>query len=275
MFISVRKSVTKMIYEYETVKKYFRKNSAYIFQTVHQRELSKVYHSHDFYEWIVLLIGSCTQKVNDKIFEMTENSCVLLCPGDSHSFLLQSMDMHIMSLSVERTEHMRWTRLFGLNDDQLKFTYITPDASQAKMLAKLNTSDQEYEYKQILANLIAIYIKSSEKNDIPAALRLAMNEMNKTDNLRGGADRFAELSHYSRSHLNRLMKKYFNTGLHEYIRDTRLERAYNLLVLSSVDAETLAESLGYSSFSHFNRIFKEKYGMTPAAVRKKHGLFTI
>ncbi len=264
-----------MIYEYETIKKYFKKNSAYIFQTVHQRELSRIYHSHDFYEWIVLLNGSCVQKVNDRIFEMTENSCVLLCPGDCHSFLSQSEDMLLMSVSVEKNEHRQWTNLFGLNDDQLKFTYMNPDASQTKMLAEFYTSDQEYEYKQILANLIAIYIKNSEKKDTPAAIKLAMSEMKKPGNLRGGADRFAELSRYSRSHLNRLMKKHFNISLHEYIRDARLESAYRLLILSGTDLETLSESLGYNSFSHFNRIFKEKYGMTPAAVRKKYGLFTI
>ena len=117
--------------------------------------------------------------------------------------------------------------------------------------------------------------QDSEKKDTPAAIKLAMSEMKKPGNLRGGADRFAELSRYSRSHLNRLMKKHFNISLHEYIRDARLESAYRLLILSGTDLETLSESLGYNSFSHFNRIFKEKYGMTPAAVRKKYGLFTI
>lgn len=64
------------------------------------------------------------------------------------------------------------------------------------------------------------------------------------------------------------------TSIHEYILNIRLEYVYNELILSNTDAETLSESVGYASFSHFNRVFKNKYGITPAEVRRKYRLWT-
>ena len=92
--------------------------------------------------------------------------------------------------------------------------------------------------------------------------------MLKNENLRIGIKCFSELSGYSISHLRRLMKKYYNLTPHEYIKNARLESAYNMLISTQVCIEEISECLGYESFSHFNRIFSEKYGITPAKVRK-------
>ena len=86
---------------------------------------------------------------------------------------------------------------------------------------------------------------------------------------------FLEISHYSQTHLSRILHKYFDMGLHDYILTIRLETAYNDLVLTSKALEEISESIGYNSFSHFNKIFKKKYGITPAALRKEHGKPTI
>ena len=39
-------------------------------------------------------------------------------------------------------------------------------------------------------------------------------------------------------------------------------------------AEEISEEIGFKSFSHFNKIFKEKYGITPSLLRKSHGIWT-
>jgi transcriptional regulator GlxA family with amidase domain len=64
-------------------------------------------------------------------------------------------------------------------------------------------------------------------------------------------------------------------GLHDYILKLRLETAYNDVILTSRALEEISESVGYSSFSHFNKICKKKYGVTPAVLRKEHGKPTI
>lgn len=263
-----------MIYDFETLKR--SQKTKYILQIVANRRLSNIYHSHNFYEWVILLNGNCKQKINNRIFDMNKNDCVLLCPGDYHSFVWQSDDTEIVSLSVEKKELKTFENLFGLDETPLSFLYTTLNQHQVNTVSDICYATQEYEYKLLLSNLISIYIKSfSSNNDVPISIRYAMDAMNKPENLRGGAECFVELSQYSRSHLSRLMKEHFGVTIHNYILNAKLEYAYNLLILSNDSPEDISEAVGYSSFSHFNKIFVKKYGITPSALRKKCLLWTI
>lgn len=246
--------------------------SSYIFQTVKNRKLSDIYHSHDFYEWIVIIEGECTQIINEKEIHLEKNSYALLCPGDRHKFISQSADVNILSLSAEKEEMYRFAEVFRITLFSIQSVL---NSKQLRALLDFYHANCEEEYKLLLANLIKIYIDTfKEKDGIPHILKSAVNEMKKPENLKLGISRFTELSGYSKSHLSRLMNKYYNTTLHEFIFEARLGSAYNLLILTKIDAEELAESLGYSSFSHFNKIFKARYGITPAALRKKYSLWT-
>ena len=57
--------------------------------------------------------------------------------------------------------------------------------------------------------------------------------------------------------------------LHQYVTNLRLERAKEELLMTTKSAEEISEEVGYASFSHFQKIFKKKYGVTPAVWRKK------
>lgn len=262
-----------MRYEFETIR--HNQSSDYIFQTISKRRLSNIYHSHDFYEWIIVLNGNCRQIVNEKQAEMKKNMCMLLCPGDSHCFTAQSEDVNVMALSISESEISRFEAVFDLEDDCLKLSEFMLSSEQVRELLNFYCSFRECEYKLLLANLIKLYIDNANgQNEVPFLIRIALGEMQKTENMKGGVERLAALSGYSRTHLNRLMKSHFGTSIHEYILNIRLEYVYNELILSNTDAETLSESVGYASFSHFNRIFKNKYGITPAEVRRKYKLWT-
>lgn len=259
------------VYEFNNIK--CDTEAGYIFQTVKDRKLSDIYHSHDFYEWIVILEGNCTQIINETQVHAPKNTCILLCPGDRHKFINQSEDINVISLSVKKEEINRFAVAFDL--DEITAFRTVLNAHQVSTLLNFYHAGNQCEYKLLLANLIAIFTDSfGENKDIPYALKSAVKEMAKPENLRHGIERFTRLSGFSRSHLNRLMKKYYSTTLHDFIVNTRLEAAYNAFILTNANAEDLADSLGYTSFSHFNKIFKEKYKITPAALRKKHGSWT-
>ena len=251
----------------------FNDDSHYIFQTIKNRKLSDIYHSHDFYEWIFVLEGNCTQIINEEKKELDKNTYCLLCPGDRHKFITQSNDVQLMAISAEADE----VDLFKTAFDIKELSYFTTvlNETQIRTLVDLYSSDSEYEYKLILANLLKIYIEAfNKKQTVPIPLKNAVKEMAKIENLSEGIEKFATISGYSKSQLNRLIKKYYNVTLHDFIVNARLETAYNLLLLTKINTEELSEKLGYASFSHFNKIFKNKYGITPAALRKNRGLWT-
>lgn len=58
--------------------------------------------------------------------------------------------------------------------------------------------------------------------------------------------------------------------LGDYIRDIRLEQAAKLLRTTGMNVTEIIYETGFGSNSHFSKIFKMKYGMTPTEYIKKH-----
>lgn len=73
------------------------------------------------------------------------------------------------------------------------------------------------------------------------------------------------------SYLSTLFKKETGYSIHEFIQKTRLETARNMLLDTEYSCASIANTLCFSSQSHFIRLFREKYGMTPAKYRAIKG----
>ncbi|MBQ7058588.1 MAG: helix-turn-helix transcriptional regulator [Firmicutes bacterium] len=77
------------------------------------------------------------------------------------------------------------------------------------------------------------------------------------------------------NYLSMLFHQETGQSLSEYIRAQRLLYAENLLLYSSVPISQIAEMLGFSSDSHFIRIFREEYGMPPAVYRRQKASWSV
>ncbi|MCS6884502.1 MAG: AraC family transcriptional regulator [Acidobacteriota bacterium] len=74
----------------------------------------------------------------------------------------------------------------------------------------------------------------------------------------------AFLSEY---HFARLFKRVFGTSPHAYLAAVRIEQARKLLATSDLAIVDIALRVGYSSQSHFTKLFREQTGFTPAEYR--------
>ncbi|WP_375325527.1 helix-turn-helix domain-containing protein [Flagellimonas sp. GZD32] len=59
-------------------------------------------------------------------------------------------------------------------------------------------------------------------------------------------------------------KLLYNNTVTEYIRNTRLEVARDLIANSEMNISEVVYSIGFTSRSYFSKIFKEKYGISPS-----------
>lgn len=92
------------------------------------------------------------------------------------------------------------------------------------------------------------------------------NNVDKQISLNSVADEFK----ISPSYLSRLFKECLGTNFLEYVSNKKLEKACELLVgQNDMNISDIAQTLGYVTPAYFSRIFKEKYGLTPALYRKK------
>ncbi|CAM3216987.1 AraC family transcriptional regulator [Paenibacillus lupini] len=66
-----------------------------------------------------------------------------------------------------------------------------------------------------------------------------------------------------------LFKAHFGVSIIGYAQQLRLSRAINLLNHSALSLEQIAAETGLGSYAYFHRLFRERYGMSPGAYRKK------
>lgn len=76
-------------------------------------------------------------------------------------------------------------------------------------------------------------------------------------------DNVAEAVNLSSSHLSRLFHKISGVSFITYITDLRLEEGKNLLQSGKYRIYEVANKIGYSSWKHFGRLFRQKYGLSP------------
>jgi transcriptional regulator GlxA family with amidase domain len=69
--------------------------------------------------------------------------------------------------------------------------------------------------------------------------------------------------------LDRLFATHLKRSYQTHYRQVRLERSRELILRSSASIIQIAVACGFSSASHFTRAYRESYGLTPSADRKK------
>ena len=120
-----------------------------------------------------------------------------------------------------------------------------------------------------LAGILRWYHRRLHTDLIPQDVVKSIVEMQKEENLQEGVPAMERLFNLGRAQLCRLIRRYYGRTPQEEVVYLRLFRAYELLLTTDLSPETIAERIGYQSLSHFYRIFKEHYGVTPSEIRKK------
>ena len=70
-------------------------------------------------------------------------------------------------------------------------------------------------------------------------------------------------------YLSRIFKEVTDWNLSGYITDVRMRKAAEFLDGTNLKVQDVMSRLGYRKRQHFNKLFKEKYGMTPKEYRAR------
>ncbi len=264
-----------------------REKGNYIFQYLEGakgRKLSAVWHTHDFFEWMLVLKGENVHNINNELYKLHKDDIFLLSPGEYHDSISQSNDVTAICLSVERSEFERMCRAFDLDVEKeyqksapTIYTCAGITESVYALFENIESLSSEHDMRLLLSLLIKTYMDNARLQSVtmPLWLAEALKEMNKPENMKEGVAALVRISNYSRSRLSKLMWQNLGVSLHDYVLNLRLSTAHKEIVLSQKEIEQISEDVGYASFSHFQKIFKKHYGVTPAKLRARHSTFTI
>lgn len=247
----------------------------YYYHMVNGRPLSAKAHKHDFYEIICVLNGSCYHTINSLEYYCQAGSISMVCPGETHCLQNQSEGTIVAALSVRTDEMQKFLDAYHHTD---AFMPITINVGERQQLLHhcqhqlLVMNELSLPNLRMLLGKILLYFLEAEsmKTTIPDYFSQYLIEMQLQENLAEGVSAFLRISNFSYSHLCRLTKCYLNMTPGEYILSLRLQLAYEMISWGDESYEEICEKIGFSSFSHFCKLIREHYGMTPAMVRKRN-----
>jgi len=248
----------------------------YIFQAIKNRILTSKLHTHTFYEFICVISGSCTHFCEGISYEMNSSDFVLLCPGHKHCILSLSDSISFLCISISEDEFQKYKLLYGdiLTANAAKPTKLNAPVSNilSVLASNLNTPTQN-EIRAICSSFFASYCDAiNASTAIPRRLQQMTEQMlNDPDLLQAGIKAMMNLINYSEVQLGRLTRKYYNASPHEYLKQLRLQKAWQYILQTDLALEEISSMCGYSCYGYFTNIFKKQYGFSPSMLRKtKH-----
>ncbi len=259
----------------DRVKSFIDKKDRYILQTTKNRMLFAKEHKHTFYELVYVLVGHCTHRVCGQVLEMEMGDFIILRPFDTHAFLSADSETDILCISLSVEEYRKYELLYGSlasPKDRRPHVFALPARVRETLLRFLAENEYTDNVIRVICSVLfsgyADQVGESER-EMPRPLAGMMEKMSLDLSLqREGVDAMVRLSGYSVSQLSRLMKRYYGVTPHEYLKDLRLATARRLIAQTDISLESISFECGYHCYGYFTDIFREKYGMTPAMLRK-------
>ena len=82
--------------------------------------------------------------------------------------------------------------------------------------------------------------------------------------------KLSEELNYSGNYLNKIVQKFSGMNIFEYGNSFTMQKAAQLLADSELTISDLSVELGFSDRTHFYKLFKKEYGMTPKEYRRQN-----
>lgn len=83
-------------------------------------------------------------------------------------------------------------------------------------------------------------------------------------------ENYAQLCHMSLSAFKKSFKQYYNTTPAAWLKHKRLDLARHQVLTSDLSINQISFECGFEDPSHFIRVFKQKYNLTPHQCRQKY-----
>ncbi len=141
------------------------------------------------------------------------------------------------------------------------FNLFTEDHSQKDLLVDMNISELIVHMLQTESRnlLLKNYRNYVTKNGLSAAIDYIRKNLNQSISI----DMVADAAYMSKASFYRYFKNEFGMTPLEYINQERIKRACQLLKDKRYSVTDVSFQLGFSSLSHFIKLFREQAGITP------------
>lgn len=241
-------------------------------------------HDHDFYEVFIVEEGPLQHHINGRVETLYPDTLVLVHPSDYHFFSLKDKTTaRFFNLAFGKEQFEQAQALAALCAPHAASTPLADKVMLTHELSRLllrrmkwlrdvtTPIPQEVQLTEgitLLTDILVLCaVGSGNTNVVPYWLRKACSEMHQPENMALGIPRLVELSGKTQEHLTRSMRKYMGQTPSAYVNAVRLERAAEQLVTTQRTVFEVMLDVGFQNTSYFNKLFKEKYHVSPRKYR--------
>ncbi|MDF2543130.1 MAG: hypothetical protein K0S47_2848 [Herbinix sp.] len=235
-------------------------------------------HKHNFYEFFIVLNGEFEELFNTEKLILAKRMVHFIQPNDSHYYKCGNQyEKNILrNIAVEKNYFEQYLSSVGVEHKETIFRSFQLDeityqnfVGKSDLLLEVADKDEtkHFIFQSILSDLLVSGLIQKNKEHIPAWLQTAYHLVNRNKNYVEGLDKFVALSGKSQEHFTREFKKYYNMTPSDYINNLRLQEIASLLCTSNSKIIDLVYQSGFNNISYFNRLFRERYGMSPREYR--------
>lgn len=261
----------------------------------HLRYLPVFYHALEFVKVVYVVQGSCRFYLNDRIYQLPQNSLLIFCPDIVQSFFAPDDDAIVINIIMRASSFEKifypllnesneisdyfWQMLYVKNfSDILQFD-CTGDTEISHLVFQLFYESQMNPLNSLLvinsyvlllfARLIRShtdhmvrYSGSKKNSSISRILQFIMDRKSTVT-----LSMISEHFQLSKGYLSRFIKAETGHTFSALLRKIRLEEAKHLLSHTTLSIEEIVFQTGYTDVPNFYRTFRKCYGMTPGEFR--------
>lgn len=252
--------------------------------------LSKAWHYHPEFEICYTVKSKGLRYVGNNISEYKENDLVILGSNLPHGFTTPDeckqyvIQFHKNFLGKDFFNAIEMKNILNLLananrgllliGDDLKvadkkiLSLFEPRQSNTTQLFKLldflDFLSLSSSLKSICSEKYSSGINVSKLNSIKKIFEFVENNFQKELTIKEAS----KVVNLTESAFYKFIKRHTNKKFTTIVNEYRIDHAYKLLASSNLPISEIAYASGYNNFSHFNRMFKETYKMTPRQFRR-------
>lgn len=236
-------------------------------------------HRHDFLEVYVLEAGLRAHFSCGSVHRIEAPEAITFPPGNEH-FSYSPAGVPFRRVVVYATEeavlydHVREAVASGIR-------VFRPSAGglasvRAIIDQMLHTQEELGERSQdelslLLTQLLLVMLRQEEVDAATAARETraaqVIRHLHEHYTERIELTALAELFYVSRHHLSREFRRHTGTTIISYVNELRVDQARRLLIETELPVAQIATDVGFTTVTHFNRVFQARMSATPLRVR--------
>ncbi len=252
----------------------------------HEWYAPTVLHNHTDWEFTTLTEGSGENVINGVSYPFSYGTFLLLGPKHQHQQTavgaVTRRDICVSTHNLKKFCDELKSGLYEQLAQQETPIIITVPVNCYKGIISRLTDIDAYQklfpkHTSALLHSIVLYllgihlenVHASGKHASPPWFLEFIRKIQKPEFFSKKIEELVAHSNYTHAHFLLLFKEQTGQTLISYITELRLNYAAQLLINTDVSVIQIANEVGYDNHSFFSQKFKQRFGVTPIAYRKK------